>query len=309
MIGQRVLILLGALLLASSIPAAAQTELEVPAMAAGTTGGSELAQAAWVQIEMIVFRQLDTTSAGDERWPDRPNLFYPEPLRRLDEPVTGKEATLADSNPSLTSEPPAFRQLDATQRVLEREAVRIGASPAYRLLTYRAWRQPAADATTTHLLITGGATHGEHHELEGSVTIRNIDAPEALLNLWLNDFVTSTTGAEAQIGVELPAIPPPPVIEWSEPVDNDGAMTEGGQEAPATPSATSPEPEGSSGEPVRATRSVVLRTARRLAPGELHYIDHPLFGVLITATPLNLPSQPGSTPVDSAIPAATTGER
>lgn len=300
MIGQRVLILLGALLLASSIPAAAQTELEVPAMAPGTAGGSELAQAAWVQIEMIVFRQLDTTSAGDERWPDRPNLFYPEPLRRLEEPVTERE---------VASGPTAFRQLGTAQCVLEREAARIGTSSTYRLLAYRAWRQPAADATTTHLLITGGATHGEHHELEGSVTIRNIDAPEALLNLWLNDFVTSTTGAEAQIGVELPAIPPPPVIEWSEPVDNDGAMTEGGQEAPATPNATSPEPEGSSGEPVRATRSVVLRTARRLAPGELHYIDHPLFGVLITATPLNLPSQPGSTPVDSAIPAATTGER
>jgi hypothetical protein len=38
-------------------------------------------------------------------------------------------------------------------------------------------------------------------------------------------------------------------------------------------------------EPLRAARTVVLDASRRLLPGEIHYLDHPLFGAVLTVRP------------------------
>lgn len=301
MIARRVLTLLGALLLATLAPTAgAQPPAPAPDITSSAPAHSEaVALPAWMQIEVLVFRQLDTSSAGNERWADDPALSYPEPLRRLDDPATATQPGLQPVDPSAGSEPVAFRQLDASQQVLADAAARIAASAQYRLLAHLAWRQPAADGSTTHLLVTAGAVHGDHHELEGSMTIRNADVPDVSFNLWLNDFTTAATGTTAaHTGVALPSIPQ--TIPSEEPSAEEATLLPAEPEQESEPE-PEPEPEITV-EPVRAARSVVLQATRRLVPEQLHYIDHPLFGVLITAVPVD-PAAPTATPAEPSVSA------
>lgn len=295
MILQRTVALLAVLLLATAtLPLRAQPLVADPAAGAAPppAGPGMPAPAPWVQIEVIVFRHLDTSSAGNERWPENPVLSYPEPLRLLDDPAAAASAaaTPAASDPGASSptEPVAFRLLDASQQLLVDAAARIGGSPNYRLLRHLAWRQPAPAGSVTHLLVTGGAQHGEHHELEGSLTIGGSDAVEATIALWLNEFAQAPAAdGTPPTGVVLPAVP----------------LTSAPHTAPADASlAFAPLEPAITIEPARAARSVTLNGSRRLAPGELHYLDHPLFGVLLSATPFD-PAAQGAAPVEPA-PAA-----
>lgn len=43
-------------------------------------------------------------------------------------------------------------------------------------------------------------------------------------------------------------------------------------------------------------RTVVMRANRRMRSGEVHYLDHPMFGVLIKITPIKTPGADGSQP-------------
>ncbi|HMV72242.1 MAG TPA: CsiV family protein [Pseudomonadales bacterium] len=307
MIARRVLTLLGALLLATLAAAAgAQSPAPAPDITpSAPAGNTTVALPAWIQIEVVVFRELDTSSAGNERWPDDPTLSYPEPLRRLDDPATATQPGPQPADPSAGSEPVAFRQLDAPRQVLADAAARIAASAQYRLLAHLAWRQQAADGSTTHLLATGGATYGEHHELEGSLTVTNADVPEVTLRLWLNDFATAATGETAvRTGVALPTIPQ--ATPFKEPSAEEATPLPAEPQQEPEPK-LEPEPErepeqGITVEPVRAARSVLLQATRRLVPGQLHYIDHPLFGVLITAVPFD-PAAPTATPAEPSVSA------
>ncbi len=282
MILQRASALLAVLLLATAaLPLRAQPLVADPAdtTAPAPAGPEVAAPAPWVQVEVIVFRHLDTSSAGNERWPEDPVLSYPEPLFAFDDPSAGATAAPVVSLPdaSAPTEPVPFRLLDASQQLLVDAAARIGESPNYRLLRHLAWRQPAPDGSVTHLLLTGGAQHGEHHELEGSLTIGGSDAVEATLGLWLNDFAPpQVVEGKPPTGVVLPAVPLTGTPHNS-PADASLAF------APLEPAITI--------EPARAARSVTLNGSRRLAPGELHYLDHPLFGVLLSAIPFDPAAQ------------------
>lgn len=256
----------------------------VPVQAAAEDGTR--AQPPWIQVEVIVLRQLDTSSAGNERWPDDPRPSYPQPLRFLEDPqATGSNGNLpAIDDPA--PGPAPFRLLDANDRLLGDAAARISHSAGYRLLQYLAWRQPAPEGVATHLLVTGGAAWAEHHELEGSVTIGGNETVQASIQLWLNDFDTASAADDSgRVGVALPDVPTPPVA-FAEATDD--LLLPPVEEAPLRV------------EPVRAARSIPLNATRELEWGKLNYIDHPLFGVLIMAVPFD--PEATSEPTDGDIP-------
>lgn len=285
-------------LLAIMLPAAlapcsfAQPALETPSpavpMQASTEDGARV-QPSWIQVEVIVLRQLDTSSAGNERWPDDPQLSYPQPLRFLEDP----QATGSNSNPPViegtVSGPAPFRLLDANDRLLGDAAARISHSAGYRLLQYLAWRQPAPEGVATHLLVTGGATQAEHHELEGSMTISGSATVQASVRLWLNDFdTTGVADGSGRAGIALPDVPTPPALPAPFAESTDDLL-------PSPPVEDAP----LRVEPVRAARSVPLSATRELEWGKLNYIDHPLFGVLIMMTPFN--PEAASEPTDNDV--------
>lgn len=237
-------------------------------------------QPAWIQVELIVFRQLDTSSAGNERWPENPRLSYPQPLRFLEDAATSTGNGTPPADPDLATGPRPFELLGPDERLLRDAASRIANSAGYRLLQHLAWRQPAAAGSPVHLLVTGGTALGEHHELEGSVTLGGGSHVRATVRLWLNDFATAAD--EQTAGVVLPDVPQPPRALAD---DLDASLASPPEDA--TPIEV---------EPLRVARSVPLNATRELAWGKLNYIDHPLFGVLLMAAPFDAatPSTPAS---------------
>jgi len=254
---------------------------------------------AWIQVELLVFRNLGPASATDEQWPARPVLGYPPRLEFLTEPALSatSPAPGAPVPEPLAVTPAAavpFALLDSGQRGLRDAAARIESSTNYRLLTYAAWRQPApSPGATDNVVVNGGAVHGEHRELEGYVALTRANFMHVQTHLWLNEFAAAGDPAAASPGAEtagvaLPPLPAAPLASAPEPppVPGDIGAPQPVEATTASDSGTSAAAgEDISVEPARATRSVVLKAQRRVAPGEVHYIDHPLFGAIMTIEP------------------------
>jgi hypothetical protein len=273
----------------------------------------------WVQVEVIVFRHLDTSGIADEQFPVEPVPGYPEALRFLRE--TGSTVMPATPAPSAAPAAPAadagtlplpdvaavlpepFVQLPATERMLAEAATRIANSRNYRLLAHLAWRQPRPERNAPDpVLVTGGQQVGEHRELEGSVVLSRTRFMHLETRLWLNDFADPASAVEGP-GVELPPVPVPPSEDtmlddavYAAPQVPDNAYPARGEDETAGESVQTIVP-----APAHVLRSVVLSENRRLRSGELHYIDHPMLGVLIKLQDY-APAQPADPADGSAAP-------
>ena len=278
-------------LLAALLPTPALLAQDIPAPAA--------AMAPWIQVELIVFRNLDTAGAADEQWPAQPALAYPDTLRFLldpaDVPATDSPAPAATTattaqEPVAATAPVPFALLASPESLLGDAAARLAGSPNHSVLAHLTWRQPAPGNGAEHILVTGGRPWGEHRELEGYVSVSRANFVHVATHLWLNDFADAAAGQAPPVGagVALPPVPRPPQPELApqatfaaiaDPLPAEAApMTASDTAAPAADDAISV-------EPARALRSVLLEASRRIAPGEVHYIDHPLFGVVLKVEP------------------------
>lgn len=195
------------------------------------------------EIEMIVFSRPGGMEQSRETWPAAPRLQYPS--RWVDFQTAGDDGEAVLS-------PAATR--------LGNKAAALNRSSSYRVLFHKAWRQVLQQKhSAPAVLIDGGDSSGGHRQLEGSVTLSVSRYLHLSTDLWFSDFAGGdmTTG-----GIPLP---PRPTLASDEPLD---LMT--GSPAPLI-----------GAQPLYPQRVTVLRQERRLRSGELHYIDHPLLGVLI----------------------------
>ena len=140
----------------------------------------------------------------------------------------------------------AFQQLPAEMWMLNNEAMTIKNRRSMRVLTHIAWLQPGEAAS---VLIVGGKQFGNHYELEGSFTLGVENFLKADVNVWFNRFSTTTVGDT----VALPNIP--------------------GTVIDSTSSTYS-------------AQTVQLQEQRRMRNAELHYFDHPKFGLLVMVKPI-----------------------
>jgi hypothetical protein len=291
--------------------------LSTPALRAQDIPTPAAIMAPWIQVELIVFRNLDTAGAADEQWPAQPALAYPDTLRFLldpaDVPATDSPAPAATTattaqEPVAATAPVPFALLASPESLLGDAAARLAGSPGHRVLAHLSWRQPAPGHGAEHILVTGGRPWGEHRELEGYVSVSRANFVHVATHLWLNDFADAAAGQAPPVGagVALPPVPRPPQPEpvpqatfaaIADPSAAEAApMTASDTAAPAADDAISV-------EPARALRSVLLEASRRVAPGEVHYIDHPLFGVVLKVEPWD----PLGAANPQAFPAATPG--
>lgn len=316
----------------------------LPAGGLSARSVSQTAEEAWIQVELIVYRSLDTASAQDEVWPTDPAIGYPEPLEILHDPdaeaqdapgaaggaqpavdpaamaelqqaIAAEDAFLADADE--TAERP-YQLLPDEALQLTDAAKRIRGSRGYRLLRHLGWRQPKPPRDqSVSVLVTGGDARADHFELEGYITVSRSAFLHVAPTLWLNDFTPEASdgtyaesGREAPGGVLLPEIPRPEVQAADPALAGPPSVT---GEATALPPATmtppreEPPPDASveevsaadpavasaaaveaneaiAAEPLRSQRTVVMSASRRVKIGELHYIDHPLFGLLVQIT-------------------------
>ncbi len=144
-----------------------------------------------------------------------------------------------------------MKLLPAGERTLNSQASVLAKSGSYSLLYHQAWRQTIY-GRKTNLLITGGKTFNGHQELEGSISLSVGQYLKLQTNLWLTQFAPAGT-AVAETWPELPTIP--------------------GFDAAA------------SSQDYLVKRVVKLSQQRSIRSNEIHYIDHPLMGVIIKIFP------------------------
>lgn len=150
-----------------------------------------------------------------------------------------------------------FSLLAANERLLNPQAATLSKG-GYSLLYHQAWRQMIY-GRKTHIAISGGKTFDGHQELEGSIALSVGQYLRIQTNLWLTQFVPAGTN-----------------------------LTETWPELPPLPNTANNEGEKSQGYLIK--RIVKLNQERSMRSNEIHYIDHPLFGVVVKIVPVETSS-------------------
>lgn len=193
------------------------------------------------QVELVVFSR--DGSDNEERWHNDYNLRYPDHLQQL---LAAEEGASAP-----------FQLLPANALQLKREATAIGQRRNMRVLFHGAWQQEIGSAgQASSIFIDGGQAYGQHHELEGFITLSADKFLHVDTALWMTRF-----GQDQGIAAtDIPVLPPAPFASADTAVIDNHMV-------PA--------------------QLYVLQEQRRLRSGELHYQDHPRFGTLLLITPVN----------------------
>ncbi|RYY75322.1 MAG: hypothetical protein EOO52_07865 [Gammaproteobacteria bacterium] len=147
-----------------------------------------------------------------------------------------------------------FTPVQTNERSLNAQAAALARSGSYTLLFHQAWRQTIY-ANKTNIAITGGKIFNAHHELEGNISLSVGQYLKIQTNLWLTKFAPVGTPVD-EFWPELPNLPN------SFANDIDASQT----------------------NPIQ--RIVKLKQERTMRSNEIHYIDHPLIGVIIKIIPV-----------------------
>ena len=202
--------------------------------------------------------------------------------------------------------PVAYQLLPAESHQLSGDIERLVASGRYRPLLHERWLQPLQDRKqAVNILIRGGEQYDQHYELEGSISIAVERYLHINTDLWFSRFA-STRGMEQS---PWPVLPTPPTVLAAEQQRQQMMVREfnlqplNGEADPWLPQ-----------QPFQllfdqqyaVEQTVVLRQHRRMRSNELHYLDHPLVGLLVKITPYEPEPEPEPEP-DSDEAAAGDG--
>ncbi|MFT5481962.1 MAG: hypothetical protein ACI9GW_000609 [Halieaceae bacterium] len=253
----------------------------------------------WYQIEMIVFTYVTPSLAGNEKWPVNPALSFPAYPRHLEQgqhwhvlddnswetaldlaakPVLPYEIAIdsflaryrADiPEHQLLAVPAAFQKLPKAEWDLAEQDQRMRWSRDYRVLYHEAWRQPLhEEGSAVSVVISGGDSRGQYSELQGTIQLHASRYLHVAASLWLN----GDEQVLPQLADSPPITPSPVDTSWEFKVDLERELYLNDEINEIE-------------YPYRG--AVLLEAQRRMRSGEQHYLDHPLFGVLIKAERFN----------------------
>lgn len=263
----------------------------------------------WYQVEVVIFEQADNFDAEAPRRDEQ--LSYPNNYHELADPTFSLEAASikldTDGNPiesntteAATKKPTnekeqPFQKLASSDRQLNPDAYALDRKGDYRVLYHQAWRQPGIEPRyAPWVLVRGGQRYDEHFELEGSIRLVRSRYLHIETNLWLTRF-GDNFGQEPEVWPELPSYP---VLALPS-EDNNAAMPDGisltseqNDPLPLTSELTSAGAiaiEAPQQKRFIVTQVDTLKTSRRMKRKELHYLDHPRMGMLVTVTAYEVP--------------------
>ncbi len=216
------------------------------------------------QVELILFTSRATPSTQGERFDDTPVL-----------PDLGRAVDL-ERGPL----PEGFQALSAGAAGLAGVKARLQGSGRYRVIAHKIWRQPGLDrAAAVPVRVRGGTDystrflqHGVQASPQGSEGLPMAGKAGALEEV--DGTVTVVLGRYLHLYTDLVFRTP----------------------------MTRPDAQGHQ-EPGPSLVSVRVQGQRRMRSRELHYLDHPLLGVLVQITPVE-PSAATKPPAPA--PAAAT---
>ena len=276
------------------------------------------AQDRWWRVELLIFSHESAQTS--EQWDPTPNLAYPSAARFLVEPGRVKNnirqhhadsvvdkfgrqiLTLTpesgadiprDPNvpaaPIATRLPTPFVALPSAQLEFRGKAAYMQRTGKYQTLFHQTWVQPVTDqASALPVILDRSGDTGQWPRLQGSIKLYLSRYLHLETNLWLN------TPGDYLPGVwQMPAPPlgPPSLIIEALPepeLENLTGEWSSGAEQPSLPEGAEglPLPEEDLGPVYPYRHAVLLQQERRMRSTEVHYIDHPMLGVVAKLTPL-----------------------
>ena len=235
------------------------------------------------QIEMIIFNQRGYKEYVDgEFWRRDITLSYPQNYRQLTSTDTVDNTTTIP-----TDHPPNFHIMANSAHTLGDLRNSLRNNKKYRVLFHEAWQQQIAEKNTPAIIIQGGNSMGQHRELEGSIQLRVSRYLHIETNLWLIRF-SATAHPESKTNSSDSTTNSTINHSMNNAVDDEWPilpMLPVNHKLPTDITKTIPPEDLSYNIPV--VESITpLNAKRRMRSEELHYIDHPILGLLIIITPI-----------------------
>ena len=259
-------------------------------------GKKEPTAARWFQVELILFSRTDAYQnlSSTEHWSNDISLSYSDNWLELkDSNINSKKDDSKNIDSQETSiqasptEADALIKLPSEKRQLNAQAQTLKQDNAYQLLFHEAWMQPMLeDEYASSIIIAAGEQFGEHQILEGEIKLSVSRYLHFSSNLWLSQFEMNYGQTQQQIWPELP-MPPntlTPNLFDDEPVSiqyehSAGNLSDSDQLNPYSQ-------EQKNQSLYIPSRIVKITSKRRMRSKEIHYIDHPLFGIIIKIMPI-----------------------
>ncbi len=241
------------------------------ALAASTLLTAGPVGAQWYHVEVVAFRYVNPIAADDEQWVgavwepeiDGITVDLIEALPEIDEAAILDDEP-ADTGPAL---PTAFLSLPAPDHRIEAVAQRLARAPGYDVLLHVAWRQPS---------------YGSYRAR--GVRLRNWSLPAPLQD---SESEAATMPAPAGEGESTPAAPLDNAAEDFE-ADEELLMLQPSHALDGILRLKVGSQLNIDADFVyRGEDDIPLRLEqeRRVRLRELHYFDHPRFGLLVQVTP------------------------
>ncbi|MBV1871406.1 MAG: peptidoglycan binding protein CsiV [Gammaproteobacteria bacterium] len=243
----------------------------------------------WYQVEVLIFRYDIPFEATQEQWPKNIKRSFPYNLSVLE-----TQASKSDRGAFRTLSPKLFSFSGYEQELKRKKGIRT--------LYHAAWHQPRLDKTVSlPLLIQGGhLTEDNQFELEGSIRISIKRYIHIETDLWLSSYQPKEK--QTDYWQEFSSITGP--LPYKESVQASENKLN-----PSRPSYTETLAPLPPEQPLYRTKYIAqMQQTRRMNRDELHYLDHPLFGLLVRTIRYE---QPGAEPIslEKPTPAQITQER
>ncbi len=291
--------------------------------AAGEEQAEETPQ--WFQFELIIFEYSDEKGLYSELWPEDPELadyssaqellpltvlplfakplpldeYIPQDLSIEEENSVARQAKThfvdfpapsLDIQPSLTKKTQVerpFMLLEKMDRSLNKIATQFKLKSKYKLLFHQAWRQPVAkhgEATAIRISsLTSNLDHllgvyEQDNDISNSIANENIIlvAPK----LEIDGLIIPSLNRYLHLDLQLAYRKLLPIETTVHDAMNH-IQNEFLQRSPDKSEVS----DNANNIETHRNQAFFLKTARRMRSKQLHYFDHPLFGVLALITP------------------------
>lgn len=258
------------------------------------SGSASAAQEAprWYDVEVILFAQKSQSYRDSEVWPVDYTLPDIENAKELVQLPAGRE---------LPAKPMAFRQLTPDELKLSDDAERIDKASDLDLLAHFGWRQPGlSDDQAVAVKVSIPARQDESKDTaptEGTLASQPPALPEleGTLKLILSRYLH--IDADLLYREPLKAEDVQQVAAEDTPVPTMGEVEDSNQtKLPAQQQDLFMLAEqGGLSEDQPHYRVYRMQQSRRMRSGELHYLDHPVFGLAVMVTPYEPPAKSPAT--------------
>jgi hypothetical protein len=222
-------------------------------------GNESTDQRSWYQIEYVIFEHLET---------DNRTIRYEDIL--FDPPESKQNQYIVKGFLPLT--PFHFKQLESSEYGLSEAIHKLKRNKSIKVYDYAAWRQVINnEQTLPPIKIQHDSEETGGHNLFGEIQIKRSRFLHAAVNLYLFDELT---------------LPYSNIIDWL--FEKPGAFPFSWLLQPV---AFQHHYFDALGQSQVATNISHLKQSRRIKNKEIHYIDHPTLGVIITIETIDPPAE------------------